>query len=157
MKSAIIALILTGLAQPAIALSCLQPDALRLYIEARDSTDLYSLVIGRITADGPIALPEAAPAGSTAKPAETTVTLTGRALTPEGFKSGFSREVTLSLTCLSVWCAAPPPEGDEIFAALRHDGDARLLSLSPCPANALPWNGDDEARILNCHLLKRCD
>ena len=151
----LLTLLFLTLAGPAQALSCLPPDALRLYTEARDSEDVFSLVIGTIHSDGPINQPHRPAHGDIL--ALTTVTLKGRSLDNEGFQRPFERDITLSLTCLSVWCAAPPPEGQEVFAALRHDGDARLLELSPCPANALPWSGKDEARILNCHLYQRCE
>ena len=46
------------LATPASALSCIEPSPLRQYIDARDSADLYSMVIGKIEPYGAIKLPK---------------------------------------------------------------------------------------------------
>ena len=151
-------LILTCLAvaaaQPALALSCLRPDVIRLYSDARDSEDLYSMVVGKITATNPIAIPKKDNGGSTK--ADTTVRVTGRSLTSSGFTAPFDRDVTLRASCLSVWCADPPTLDTEVFLTLRHDGDARVVDIGPCPFNALPWSADEEARVLNCHRFDRC-
>ena len=152
-------LMLLSALQSAQALSCMAPDPLLQYTQARDSKDLYSMVIGQILPKGPIIAPKQDLDSNRTDTATTTarVRLTGRALANDGFTFPYDQEVTLRLTCLSIWCADPPPTGQEIFLTLRHDGDMRIADIGPCPANALPWSADSEARVLNCHRFQQCD
>lgn len=143
-------------AQPLHALSCIQPDVVRQYEHARDSEDTYSMVIGRIEPYGPIAVPEQDLTGQSDRRLDTRVRLVGRSLTDRGFSTEFQRDVTLRVGCISVWCAGAPDTENEVFVTLRHEGDARLLDLGPCPSNALKWTADDEARVLNCHRFQKC-
>ena len=153
MQRFILATMIASLAGPALALSCMRPDAVRLYEQARDSEDLYSMVIGTVTPNAPIV----APTAQGRKTSETPVTLSGRSLTNAGFTGAFDQTVTLRLSCLSVWCADAPEFEDEVLVTLRHEQDNLVIDVSPCPANALPANADDEARILNCHRFEKCD
>lgn len=148
---------------PVFALSCLKPDVVTQYEAARDSADVYSLVVGTIQSDGPIAIPERSLGGSGdlahhagPKFADTEVRIQGRVLTAQGFTGPFDRDVTLRATCISAWCPSVPDTGREVFAALKHVGEDRVLEISACPSNALPWTADDEARVLNCHRFGTC-
>ncbi len=143
-------------AQPLHALSCMQPDVVRQYEQARDSDETYSMVIGRIEPYGPIAVPEQDLTGQSDRRVDTRVRLVGRSLTSKGFSAEFQRDITLRVGCLSVWCAGAPDTEVEVFATLRHNGEARILELGPCPSNALTWTADDEARVLNCHRFQKC-
>lgn len=143
---------------PAFSLSCLKPDAVTQYEAARDSRDLYSLVIGTIQSDDPIAIPKQDLAGTGTEPksADTAVRVSGRVLTSQGFTNPFDQEVTLRATCISVWCPSAPETDREVFAALKHVEEDLVLEISACPSNALPWTADDEARVLNCHRFETC-
>ncbi len=147
------------LAQPALALSCLRPDVLRQYTDARDSTDLYSMVIGTFAETPEIAIPERDAEGSypNGTKADTILRFSGRELGSDGFSAPFDGDITVRASCLSVWCASPPVTDAEVFVTLKHADDTLLLELSPCPTNALPWTADDEARVLNCHRFKKCN
>ena len=150
------ALLVLLAAQPLHALSCMAPDVVRQYEYARDSKDTYSMVIGRIEPYGPIAEPEQDLTGQTERHVDTRVRLVGRSLTAQGFSGEFQRDVTLRVGCLSVWCAGAPDTEGEVFVTLRHDGEARIMDIGPCPGNALKWTADDEARVLNCHRFQKC-
>lgn len=146
------------LATPVSALSCLQPDPVTQYTYARDSEDVYGMVIGRIEPYGKINEPKQDLNGNkTDTTATTRVRLTGRSLTAEGFTGTYDADITLNLACLSVWCPGAPATDTEIFATLRHDGEARVLDQGPCHGNALPWSADAEARVLNCHRFGKCE
>lgn len=134
--------------KPAYALSCLPPDAVRLLQFAQESPDPYVLVKGRIS--GPVNLPEA----GTREPARSTVRVEGKGLNRNGFSASIAREITLELTCLSVWCATPP-EGEQIMA-LKVEGDARTLEIGPCGGNAVAWTEDGESRLLECYQNGNC-
>ena len=145
-------------AGPAFSLSCVKPDAVTQYEAARDSSDLYSLVIGTIQSDTPIAIPERdlSGTGSGPKSADTLARVSGRVLTAQGFTGPFDQTVTLRATCISAWCPDAPETEREVFAALRHLEGELLLEISACPTNELAWNADDEARVLNCHRFENC-
>jgi len=85
------------------------------------------------------------------------VRLTGRALTAAGFGAPYDQPVTLRLSCLSTWCADPPLLNEELLITLKHEDDARVIEVSACPGNALPFIPDDEARIMNCHRFENCE
>lgn len=145
------------LAQPAAALSCLRPDVVRLYEDARDSPDLYSMVIATFPAETTVRVPQGnqgTASGGTM--AETILRLTGRGLTSAGFTHDFDRDITVRAGCLSAWCAAPPATGTEVFVTLRHKDETLVLDLGPCLSNALPWTAEDEARVMNCHRFGKC-
>ena len=145
------------LATPASALSCIEPSPLRQYIDARDSKDLYSMVIGKIEPYGAIKLPKQdLNSNQTNKAATTRARLSGRALTSDGFTVDYQGDITLNIGCLSIWCGGAPATNAEVFVTLRHNGDTRLLDLGPCPTNALPWTAEDETRVLNCHRFGKC-
>ena len=101
----------TVTADAALALSCMKPDAVRLYTQARDSSDLYAIVIGQLQPDAEIAIPEPNPDGSgELELSETTrVRMSGHVLGESGFARMFDREVDVRVTCLSIWCGAPDP------------------------------------------------
>ena len=96
-------------AGPALSLSCVKPDAVTQYEAARDSSDLYSLVIGTIQSGTAIAIPERdlTGAGSGVKFADTKVRVSGRVLTAQGFTDPFDQTVTLRATCLLYTSPSP--------------------------------------------------
>lgn len=140
-----IVLLLAVLASPAHALSCIRPDAVRLFEAARNSADPYVLIRGRLSVDGPVALPDADRKDS----ARTVVRVDGMGLNRQGFAAPVSREVVLELSCISVWCASPPGDG-ELIMALRVEGDARILAVDSCGGGVVPWTEDQEKRLLEC-------
>lgn len=145
------ALLVGLLAGPANALSCLPPDPVRLFQFAKDSADSYVIVMGRILA-GEIDLPNE---GSKV-PTRSTVRVEGMGLSRTGFDTPIERDVTLELSCLSVWCASPPAEG-VLIMALKVEGDGRVLAIDPCGGNAVPWTEDGETRLLACQMGGECN
>ncbi|WP_316650829.1 hypothetical protein [Ovoidimarina sediminis] len=145
-----VAAVLAGLAGPALALSCLPPDPVRLYTEARDSADPYRIVSGRFDR-----VPDA---GAKAEDAPVTfeARLKGRSLGRLGFSAPFDSVVAVELTCLSVWCAPPPEAGHDLLVAVREDGQRQIVSLGPCPSNALPLDAAGEQAVVDCHRSGLC-
>lgn len=144
------AVLLLCLAGPAQALSCLRPDVVSLYEQARDSEDVYSIVRGRLSYPAPPRLPK--PDQPTSSPA----VIAGTALGADGLTIPFVSEVTLSLSCLGPWCPGAPPVRAEAFIALRHHQGGYVLDQSACFANAVPAAPGDEERLLACHQHNRC-
>ncbi len=152
----------TFAAQSALALSCLRPDSVRLYEFARDSDDLYQIVLGRISSVEPIALPEAPEMGSggigdgETNIARSTVRVTGTALTTDAFDQPFERNVILELGCLGPWCSDPPTMEKDLLLALRVDGDARILNPGVCSEASVLGTPGAVDRLLDCHVNGHC-
>ena len=149
-------------AQPALALSCLRPDSVRLYEFARDSEDLYQIVLGRISTAGPINLPEAPEMGAGALAegetnlATSTIRVTGVALTAEAFDAPFDRETTLELGCLGPWCSDPPTMTKDLLLAIRVEGEARILNPGVCSEASVLGTRGAVDRLLDCHINGHC-
>lgn len=151
----VLALALT--AGPASALSCLMPDAARLYATARDSDQVFAIVTGRLMPDGPIAVPEVKENGSPNREpqAVTRVRMTGKVLGQDAFDRAFDREVDVKVTCLSIWCGDPLTDRD-IVAALRLGGAVPELEIGPCGGNAVEASDAAIQRLLACHRSGDC-
>ena len=149
-------------AQPALALSCLRPDAVRLYKFAEESDALYQIVLGRISAAGPINRPEAPEMGETPFPegetavATTTVRVTGVALGRRLFDTEFDREVTLELGCLGPWCSDPPAMDKDLILAIRVEGEERILNPGVCSEASVLGTIGAIDRLLDCHINGHC-
>lgn len=145
------------LSGPAAALSCLPPDAVRLYAEAAESDELFTVVIGRLMPETPIAVPEIPQDGAMpeTKEAITRVRMSGHWLNARDFSSPFDREIDVRVTCLSIWCGNPVTDR-EILAALRLTGDGPVLEVGPCGGNAMPLDQADIDALLRCHRSGEC-
>lgn len=144
-------------ASPALALSCLPPDAVRLYEAARDSKGDYWIALGRVRAMETVNLPQPGlrPSENGETFADTKAQFLGRVLVGDRIFHPFARRVTLRLTCVSTWCAGDP--GDrQIIAAIEVADGGLVLSIGPCGENAVPWTEDGMERLLTCHADGDC-
>ncbi|NNE79029.1 MAG: hypothetical protein HKN18_02045 [Silicimonas sp.] len=150
-------LLLVLFAGPVQALSCLPPDAVGLYVYARDSDSVYSMVRGKLYYQREPMRPVPDPTGKDNGVAESPIRLVGMGLGLDGFTVPFDRDVTLSLTCLGPWCADIPVTGKEVFVTLRHDGDRFVIDQSACNGNAIEATQESEARLITCHRTGTCE
>ena len=139
------------LALPAHALSCIRPDAVRLFETARESPDPYVVILGRLRPAGPITLPEPRKKEVT----RMTVRIDGKGLSRRGFDVPVSRDVVLEMRCLAEWCPGFPGK-DEAIMALKVEGKTRVLTVDACGGNLVPWSEDQEKRLLDCATGGRC-
>lgn len=148
---------LTLVAAPASALSCLPPDAVRLYSRADESIERFALVIGRLAAQPPIEIPVVPMDGSPTenKEATTRVRMTGQSLGARDFSVPFDLNIDVHVTCLSIWCGDPVTDR-EILAALRLTNGAPVLEVGPCGGNAMPLDQADLDALLACHRSGNC-
>jgi hypothetical protein len=146
-------LLLLATTLPAQALSCLPPDAVRLYEAARDATEIYYMVRGRID----LMEPANVPLPDSEDQAETRARISGMALGSHSFGTAVDREITISTHCLGPWCGSPEVAAGELFATLRVDGDRLILRMGPCGGDQVPWDKDGEARVLACHRDNTCN
>jgi hypothetical protein len=142
-------------AGPASALSCLPPDAVRLYQQADASAERYFIAIGRLHADREIRVPTPSPDAPETSEAVTRVRMTGHVLGETGFDEPFDILVDVKVTCLSIWCGSPVTDRD-ILAAVRLTGDVPELEIGPCGGLTMPAENADTEALLTCHRLGGC-
>ena len=154
--AAVLLAVLLG-AGPALALSCLQPDAVRLYEAARDSESDYWIAVGRIRAMEEVNVPESGlrPPQDEESHADTKVQFLGRVLVGDRIFHPFARRVTLRLTCVSAWCAGDPGDA-QVIAAIEVAERGLVLSIGPCSETAVPHTEDGMERLLACHADGEC-
>ena len=145
------------LASPAHALSCLRPDAVRLYTQAAESEELFAIFIGRLHAENGIEVPRIPNDGTIQdnKEATSRVRLTGVTLGERHFDTPFDRDIDVRVTCLSVWCGNPLTDRD-ILAALRLTDGGPELEIDPCGSMAMPAEEADIDALLRCHRSGKC-
>lgn len=152
------ALAVVTLADPALALSCMRPDAVRMFEYARDSVDIYYVIRGRVTPVRAYKVPEVdfdAPASDRDVFTETPVQISGVGLSARGFSVPVEISAIVRLSCLSVWCAGPPADG-ELLMIVEKSGNDLVLEIGPCGGTAIPWDRASEERLLQCHLSDTC-
>ncbi len=138
---------------PALALSCLRPDAVRIYEQARDSEDLFVIVRGRLDLVGPAREPDP----ESNLPAVTMARVNGFALTSHGFGAVFDRDVMVEAVCLGPWCGSAVGFEGEQLMGLRVSGGIYSLTADPCGSFAVPWSKEGETRLLACHRSDTCE
>jgi len=148
-------LMLCLLTSPALALSCLPPDAVSLYEMARDSEERFVIVKGRVTPRGEVAIPKGKNGGGDAE-ATSPARMTGTSLTQDGFTAAFDRPVDLRVMCMGPWCAGAP-SSDEIIAAVRLDGNDLVLDLDACFSSTVEATPEAAARLVTCHQGGACE
>lgn len=138
---------------PAFGLSCMRPDAVRLFEQARDAEAAFYIVIGRVQ------LLKAAnqPQPGSKDPARTRARITGQALSSSGFNAPFDREVTVEVSCLSAWCGSVDNLRGDLLMAVEIGLDTLTLSVGPCGGDQMVWEQAAEDRLLKCHLEGICE
>ena len=152
-----LAVILALAPAPSWSLSCLPPDPARLYMEARDSAEVYAIVIGKLHSDRPIAVPEVGKGDAFPKDSSalTRARMSGTVLGAEAFDETFDREIDVKVTCLSIWCGKPVVDQD-ILAAIRLTDNGPELEIGPCGGLTVPISDADTEGLLKCHRTGRC-
>lgn len=140
-------------ATEASALSCLRPDAVMLYEQARDSEDAFHIVRGELQITGPVNEPNP----DTGAVGETQARLIGTMLTDEGFGAVFDQPVTIVSSCAGPWCGSATGQEGLLIAAVRIGEDRFTLDAGPCGGDMLPYDGDGVGRLLSCHRFGRCE
>ncbi|MDD9921872.1 MAG: hypothetical protein OXQ92_06280 [Boseongicola sp.] len=139
-------------AQSAIALSCLRPDAVRLFEYVRDADEPFYMVRGRIEITGPVS----EPIQNSDKRAPTPARLVGIALGKDSFSSPFDRAVTIEAYCLGPWCGSAETEDVEMFFGVEIRDDELFVRIGPCGGDVVRWDRDGERRLLNCYRDGQC-
>lgn len=153
-----LAFLLALIATPAMSLSCLRPDVVRLYEQARDADASYWLLRGQLVSDTPLATPQAQPDGryKDNTSASSTARFQGKSLHRDGFRDAADTDVTVTVTCIAHWCGGVPLEEDLIMAIEVTETGPELLA-PPCSTRFIRFSEENEARLLRCALDNVCN
>ncbi len=132
MKTLLLSLALSALAQPVLALSCLRPDVARSFNEAAAAKESYVIVQGRLTFDTS-RLPKTDLGAQEEIPPHVDIAarLTGMSLSKQGFTSDFDHPVTLRVQCFGPWCGGAA-SGAQYLSFLEKTDTGYMLTVTPC-------------------------
>lgn len=147
-----LALLAALAAGPAQALSCLPPDAVRLYQTAEAAKAPFYIVAGEVEVTGPVNLPDP----DDERPAITQARITGTGLSGGGFEVPFDQPVTLEISCLGPWCGGVDGLTGKLIVAVAAGEAGLTLRIGPCGGDVVRWTADGEARLLACHRDGDC-
>ena len=158
MKTLVTAITLALAATPAVSLSCIRPDIVRMYEQARDSDAGYWLVRGQLVSDTPLATPQPEPDGrfKDNASANSTVQFQGQGLHRDGFHDISDTDITVTITCLSHWCGSVPLKED-LFMAIEVTDAGPVLLAPPCSSRVFFFSEENEARLLRCAFEGVCN
>lgn len=132
-------LVLSLVAGPLSALSCLQPDVARSFAEAAASETAYVIAHGRLDFNARH-WPQPGSNAPNSMPPETKLSgrFSGHALTLAGFDRPFvDIPVTIKAQCLGPWCATLAP-GQDYLVFLERGPDGYALVAGPFGGSAFP-------------------
>ncbi len=135
------------------ALSCLRPDAVRLFEMARDADASFYMVKGSITLLEPANVP---PRGSKTS-TFTRARVDGLALSSGDFQVPFRRDIMVETSCAGPWCGDPQNLSGDMIMAIEVDGDALTLNVGPCGGDQVTWDETGEDRLLACYVTGTCN
>jgi hypothetical protein len=142
-------------AGPALALSCLAPDPVRFYNDAREAQGTYMVVLGTFTPEAadPVASVENASRVSTWKGR-----LVGQSLDVEGFNLPFDAPISYRYVCLDdISCPGSAPAFPMIAFLLVTEAGAVLTSDSCNGWIIANPTEDDVAALEDCHTGGSCE
>ncbi|MBT0957430.1 hypothetical protein IV417_08530 [Alphaproteobacteria bacterium KMM 3653] len=148
---AVLTLALLTTAQGAFALSCLRPDPVRSYENARNSSQAHRIVLGKITLLTP------APAAKGQDPITVKARLKGHELTTKGFTAPYDQTITLSTSCAGPWCGSLPNDTTGMAVLSEHSGGP-LLSMGPCGGSFFARPSKEAlTKVVTCHRGGKCE
>lgn len=139
------------LASPVWSLSCLRPDVVRAFEQARDAEEAFWFLRGTLIFDDALGVPEPQPDGryKDDASASTIVRFEGHALHLDGFRPMADRDITVTVRCLAHWCGVVMPD-EKLFMAVELTENGPELTLDPCRSRAVPFSEEGEKRLLRC-------
>ncbi|MEM8801312.1 MAG: hypothetical protein AAGF55_02135 [Pseudomonadota bacterium] len=145
------------IASPALSLSCLRPDIVRMYEQAREAEAGYWLVRGQLFSNTPLATPQPEPDGrfKDNASADSTAQFQGQGLHRDGFRDIPDMDITVKITCLAHWCGGVPLEED-LLMAIEVTETGPVLLAPPCSSRVIRFSKENEARLLRCAIEGVC-
>ncbi|SMX46625.1 hypothetical protein [Actibacterium lipolyticum] len=145
------------LAGQANALSCMRPDVARSFQFANESDKLFVLAHGKLIAPDPGPRQRPEKNGQHGASRSYDATFEGKGISPRGFDAPFTAPVTITETCLSVWCGKAPLNQD-VVVFIEKSETGYLVEEGPCGGMifAAP-SPTDLKRLTNCMRGKKCE
>ncbi|MEE3318042.1 MAG: hypothetical protein VX202_09755 [Pseudomonadota bacterium] len=147
---------LTG---PAHALSCMRPSPVNSFVEFNTRDDTYVMLYGALSFDGDAVPPHTETADGMSRADVTfTARFDGMGAAMDGFTVPVDADITVTETCLGVWCARLPADQLVlIFAAQSPDGTLSV-SEGPCAFAVLPHVSEAQLdQAIACMNGKTCE
>ncbi|MBM7067080.1 hypothetical protein [Actibacterium sp. 188UL27-1] len=122
------ALLICGQAQ---ALSCMRPDPVASYINASEASDVYYVILGQVTLDGPA--PVRPDTGTFHEAPDLTASgrVTGKALGPQGFQKSVNLRVDVTSMCAGPWCGDFPGQ-ERALIFVKQSQPRAVIQMDPC-------------------------
>lgn len=147
-----ITLAATLIANSAQALSCVRPNLARSFNNAADSTDIYHVGYGTLTATQEIVDPNQNIKNvNRKKPYSVTAEFSGGFLGRAGFGKDKTVPVRVDVQCLSAWCGGFPVTDEKLLIFVKKTPEGLTASSGPCGGN---MQSGVSKRDLN--ILKSC-
>ncbi|MEO0370580.1 MAG: hypothetical protein AAF231_03905 [Pseudomonadota bacterium] len=126
------AALLSFMAGPALALSCMAPDVAHTFKELQSAPQTYVVVHGVLDFD-PAKMPEDGLVNPSQDVSETRMDarLNGNALNVQGFAVPFNSKITLNVECIWSWCPSPKA-GSSVLAFVEVSKNEHVFNLGPC-------------------------
>lgn len=115
-------------ASQAAALSCIQPDAARMFQDVAAAEESYVVLLGQFDFTPP---PKQA-VSNDAQSQQVVATFEGQGLGAGGFVATTPKTVVLQTSCAGAWCGWFPTPGADVVAFVELTQDGYLLSLGAC-------------------------
>ena len=124
--------LLSVLAGPVLALSCVPHDLARSFAEAAEAEEVYIIVHGTLTFDASL-LPKVDYDRQDETPPDTLIParLAGKFLSLQGFDTPFDQPITLNAQCFGPWCAGAATD-TPYLGFLQQTPTGYLLAVTPC-------------------------
>ncbi|TDL79374.1 hypothetical protein E2L08_10125 [Palleronia sediminis] len=140
------AALLTGIAGPALSLSCLAPDVARSFKTAAGSDETYAIVLGAFAFDAATPPFDGTALDEASIPAQ----FEGELLAEDGFTRAISGPITLQVSCETGICGTIA-SGERVLAFVRESTAGPVVELGPCPQWVFPTPESRQiARVIDC-------
>ncbi|QDC08330.1 hypothetical protein FHY55_03315 [Oceanicola sp. D3] len=148
-----------GAALPASALSCMRPDPVLQYTQARDAEARYLIVHGTLTATQKIRKHKKDLSRRfEPKPIYIKARLQGMQLGRDGFSTPVDVPVTVALACFASWCGGWPGSDQMLLSVAEGKGGKLTVTSDPCGSQTFhnPTRADLR-RVVRCHKGGNCN
>jgi len=110
------------------ALSCIQPDVARTFLNVAEAEESYVVLLGQFD----FVAPPKQPVSNNAQSQQVMATFEGQGLGAEGFVATQPKSVQLQTGCAGAWCGWFPTPGEDVLAFVALTDDGYILTLGAC-------------------------
>ena len=128
-----------ALSGPANALSCMRPSPVNSFVEFNTRDDTYVMLYGILSFDGDAVPPHTETAdGMSRADVIFTARFDGMGASMGGFTVPVDADITVTETCLGIWCARVPADQPVLIFATQSPDGTLSVSEGPCAFAVLP-------------------